>query len=128
MDNNDNKKKYQKQYMAEFRQQHKRVELNFTIKEYRLFEKAAKSEDLAVSQVIKNMATAYHQQNYFVPNELKEKLDTLHFLIRNVANNVNQIAHRSNTLKVMIEENELLMELKKLEDMVTDYTLHGLKK
>lgn len=128
METSDNKKKYQKDYMTEFRQQHKRVELNFTIKDYRAFEKSAKAEGLTVSQTIKNMATAYQQQNYFVPNELKEKLDALHYLIRNVANNINQITHRSHTLKVMVYENDLLMELKKLEDMVTEFTLQGIKK
>ncbi|MBL4888488.1 MAG: hypothetical protein JKX97_00535, partial [Candidatus Lindowbacteria bacterium] len=87
-----------------------------------------KAEGLTVSQTIKNMATAYQQQNYFVPNELKEKLDALHYLIRNVANNINQITHRSHTLKVMVYENDLLMELKKLEDMVTEFTLQGIKK
>ncbi len=114
--------------MAEFRKSHKRVELNFTFAEYREFKTAAQKENLSVSQTVKNMAIAYQQQHYFIPTELKEKLDTLHFLIRNVANNVNQIAHRSNTLKVMVQENELLMELKKLEDMVTEYTLNGLRK
>ena len=128
MEPSDNKKKYQKDYMTEFRQQHKRVELNFTIKDYRAFGKSAKAEGLTVSQTIKNMATAYQQQNYFVPNELKEKLDALHYLIRNVANNINQITHRSHTLKVMVYENDLLMELKKLEDMVTEFTLQGIKK
>jgi len=128
MDSPNNKQNYQKQYMAEFRKSHKRVELNFTLAEYREFKKAAQKEKLTVSQAVKNMAIAYQQQHYFIPTELKEKLDTLHFLIRNVANNINQIAHRSNTLKVMVQENELLMELKKLEDMVTEYTLNGLRK
>ncbi|MBR8842401.1 hypothetical protein CWB96_03840 [Pseudoalteromonas citrea] len=128
MDSPEHKKDYQKQYMAEFRKHHKRVELNFTLAEYRDFKKAAQQEKLTVSQTVKNMAMAYQQQHYFIPAELKEKLDTLHFLIRNVANNINQIAHRSNTLQVMVHENELLMELKKLEDLVTEYTLKGLKK
>lgn len=117
----------QKQYMAEFRSQHKRVELNLTHGQYRDFAKAAKAEGLTVSQTIKNMAIAYREQTYFVPLELKEKLDTLHFLIRNVANNINQITHRSHMLQVMVDEQNLLMELKKLEDLVTQYTLDGLK-
>lgn len=114
--------------MAEFRKNHKRVELNFTLAEYREFKKAAQQEKLTVSQTVKNMATAYQQQHYFIPTELKDKLDTLHFLIRNVANNINQIAHRSNTLRVMVQENELLMELKKLEEIVTEYTSSRLKR
>ena len=43
------------------------------------------------------------------------------FLLRNVANNINQIAHRSNTLKVMVDERELLMQLKKLEDGIASF-------
>lgn len=125
---NTKKTNYQQQYMEEFRRQHKRVELNLTLPQYRAFQKAALAEQLSVSQTIKNMAVAYEQQSYFIPLELKDKLDTLHFLIRNVANNVNQIAHRSHTLQVMVDEHNLLLELKKLEDMVTQFTLAGLKK
>lgn len=124
----DKKTGYQKHYMAEYRQQHKRVELNFALSQYKDFERAAKAEGLTVSQTVKNMATAYLQQRYFIPQELKGQLDTLHFLIRNVANNVNQIAHRSNTLQVMVDENNLLLELKKLEDLVTQFTLNQIQK
>lgn len=125
---NTKKTNYQQQYMEEFRRQHKRVELNLTLPQYRAFQKAALAEQLSVSQTIKNMAIAYEQQSYFIPLELKDKLDILHFLIRNVANNVNQIAHRSHTLQVMVDEHNLLLELKKLENMVTQFTLAGLKK
>lgn len=125
---NTKNKQNQQQYMQEFRRQHKRVELNLSLPQYRAFQKAAFAEQLSVSQTIKNMAIAYEQQCYFIPQELKDQLDTLHFLIRNVANNVNQIAHRSNTLQVMVDEHNLLLELKKLEDMVTQFTLAGIKK
>lgn len=125
---NTKNKQNQQQYMQEFRRQHKRVELNLSLPQYKAFQKAALAEQLSVSQTIKNMAVAYEQQCYFIPLELKDKLDALHFLIRNVANNINQIAHRSNTLQVMVDEHHLLLELKKLEDMVTQFTLAGIKK
>ena len=42
-------------------------------------------------------------------------------LIRNVANNVNQVAHRSNYLQVMVDEHELLSQIQRLETIVTDF-------
>lgn len=68
------------------------------------------------------MAFAYMQQKTFVPSDIGERLDDLRFLIRNVANNVNQIAHNSNLVGKLVDENNFLMEIKKLEDAVFDYT------
>jgi uncharacterized protein Yka (UPF0111/DUF47 family) len=62
------------------------------------------------------------QQKVFVPKEIEEELKELRFLIRNIANNVNQIAHHSNLVEKLVNENEFLMEIKKLEDAVFDYT------
>lgn len=117
-----------KRYIADYRAKHRRVELNFTHREYKAFERVAKAEKLRVSQVVKNMAIAYEQQHYLIPAPLLEKLDTLHQQIRGIANNVNKMALQSHTLGVMVNDNELLGELKKLEDMVTEYTRQGLKR
>jgi hypothetical protein len=58
------------------------------------------------------------------PNQslaLQEELRQTKLLIRNIATNVNQIAHRSNTLRAMVEEQDLLLHLKKLEDTINNY-------
>jgi len=53
-----------------------------------------------------------------VEAELKE----LRFLISNIANNVNQMARHSNTVKQVTDENEVFRTLHELEQLVTDFT------
>lgn len=43
------------------------------------------------------------------------------FLLRNIATNINQISHRSNTLKVLVDEHGLLLQLQKLEEGISAY-------
>tara|TARA_B100001063_G_C16307348_1_gene331257 strand:- start:93 stop:491 length:399 start_codon:yes stop_codon:yes gene_type:complete len=121
------KSEYQKEYLKDYRKDKKRVEFQLPLSEYCEFEKIAVKEGISPNSCIKNMALAYRQQKYMVPREVSDRLDRLSFLVRNIANNVNQVAHRSNTLNAMVEEHDLLMELKKLDDMVKDFTLNKLK-
>ena len=115
-------KKYHKEYKKEYAKTHKNIAVSVTLKEYEDLEKKAKKENVKVTTLTKNMAFAYMQQKTFVPSDIGERLDDLRFLIRNVANNVNQIAHNSNLVGKLVDENNFLMEIKKLEDAVFDYT------
>ena len=73
------------------------------------------------------MALAYMQQKTFVPKKIENELKEFTLLVRSVANNINQIAHHSNTVKHLVDENAFLMEIKRLEDLVKDYTHNQLK-
>lgn len=118
------------------KEKYKFPEVRMTHENYALFKKQAEKESLGVSTVIGNMALAYLQSNRVPTAEEKRKLDSieselqsLSLLIRNIANNVNQVAHRSNTLKVMVEEHDLLGYLKNLDDSVKEsvHKLNGFK-
>ena len=52
---------------------------------------------------------------------IRDELQEIKFLLRNVANNINQIAHYSNRVKHMIDENGLLLEVQKMEQAVYDW-------
>lgn len=123
----DNRKSYQKKYKQEYVKRHKSIMLSVTNIEYRDFEALAKKENTKVSTLVKNMATAYMQQKTFVPANIEQELKELKMLIRNIANNVNQIAHYSNTVHTLVEENEFLTEIRKLEQAVQSYTLGKIK-
>lgn len=121
-------KEYHKQYRADYKKKMKYVNVAVPVSMYEELEKLSEIEKVKVSALIRNMALAYMHQKTFVPKEVESELREFTFLIRNVANNINQIAHHSNIVKHMVDENGLLMEIKKLEDMVKDYTLQQLKK
>jgi hypothetical protein len=120
----DNRKLYNKEYS----QRTNRVSLTFTNAEYEELEKRAKAEGVKPTTLVKNMALAYHQQAPIIPETIKEELQELRFLIRNVANNINQIAHHSNTIQRLADENGLLLEIQKMEKTINDFVLQKLKR
>lgn len=124
----DKRKIYNQQYKAEYSQRMKRVSITFSNSEYSELEKRAKSESVKPATLVKNMALAYHQQVHIMPEPIKEELQELRFLIRNVANNINQIAHHSNTIQRLADENGLLLEIQKMEQIINDFVAQKLKK
>ncbi len=90
------KKEYLKEYGKRRKETHKRVEVKLTQQQYNTFEKVAKKENISVNTLIRNMAMAYKDTRYFMPYELKESIDELNKLIRNIANNLNQMSHSAN--------------------------------
>jgi hypothetical protein len=124
----DKRKLYNQQYKAEYKDRMKRVSVTFSNGEYEELEKRAKKEGVKSATLIKNMAIAYHQQNTIIPEIIADELKELRFLIRNVANNINQIAHHSNTIQMLIDENGLLLEIKKMEETINTFVDKKLKK
>jgi hypothetical protein len=52
---------------------------------------------------------------------LEEEIRELKFLISNIANNVNQMAHHSNRLRKVMDENSVLERLQELDQRVTKF-------
>ncbi len=123
-------KNYHRNYRKVYKDKVKYVNVAIPVSMYEELEKLSEIENVKVSPLIRNMALAYMHQKTFVPKKIENKLKELTLLVRSIANNVNQMAHYSNTVKYMTEREEhgLLMELKRLEDTVKDYTLSQLKK
>jgi Mg2+ and Co2+ transporter CorA len=113
--------------VKKYRQRIRRMEIHFSDGEMKAFEARSKEENVKVGVLIKNMAIAYlRSETLPTPKELEKigaiekELIEISLYIRNIANNVNQIAHRSNTLKVMVDEHEFLMHLKNLDDTLRE--------
>lgn len=114
---------YQKAYWSVYKQKKRRRQprINLTEGEYEIFDKQAKIEKTSVSTLIKNMALAYHQQSFLVPQSHTKKIDEFIYLVRNIANNINQIAHHSNSIKSVVDEGRVFEHLKSLEDEFKDF-------
>jgi hypothetical protein len=67
------------------------------------------------------MAIAYHQSQQIPQEPILKELQELRFLLRNSANNINQIAHHSNTVGRLVDENGFLDEVRKMETTITDF-------
>ena len=104
-----------------------RVAVTLTPAEYSELEKRAKAEGVKPTTLVKNMAIAYHQGQAITPEPILKELQELRFLLRNVANNINQIAHHSNTVGRLVDENGLLGEIQKMEATITGFVSARLK-
>lgn len=120
----EKRSEYQKQYREKYKSRTKRVNLTFSNEEHRVFLHSAKTEGEKLTSHIKKLAISGLTGKSHIPPDLKKELKTLRFAIHNIANNVNQIAHYSNTVHSMTvdDENNLLQYLKQLDDVVQDYT------
>ena len=92
------------------------------LEKWSLFNAVAVKENTKPGVVIRNMALAYLQGNRLPEigerkklESIENELHSLSLLIRNIANNVNQMAHYSNTLNYMVEEQNLLGHLQNLD-------------
>jgi len=113
------RKAYQKVKNAQRKDTHERVELYIPKGEFTSFFRLAKKEDISPNKLILNMAIAYRDQQQLVPKSLKKRLDEHNFLIRNMANNLNQIAHSSNIFHDAEKQN-ILKNLEHLNQAVAD--------
>lgn len=109
------------EYFKNYKEQRKRINLSVSFSDYQKIEYLAQQMQLKPTSYTYQVLQEKLGKNPNLSPEIEKELKELKLLVRNIANNINQIAHRSNTLKVMVEENALLMELKKLEDSVNEY-------
>ena len=72
---------------------------------------------------VKSLLSSYLNNEPFIPHKLEQDLEALSKYIRNIANNVNEMAHYSHQLREMRDEQNLLLELQKLEKAVKSFTI-----
>ena len=114
-------------YNREYQERMHRISVTLTPTEYRELTKRAQAEGVKTTTLLKNMAIAYHQGQVIMPESVQGELQELRFLLRNVANNINQIAHYSNTIRRLADENGLLLEIQKMEKTIYDFVNRKLK-
>jgi len=111
------RREYLKKKNQERKKTHTRFELSIPNSQAQPFKSLAKKEGVSANTLILRFAQAYLDESYIVPKRLKKRLDEHNFLIRNVANNVNQIAHSSNIFNTA-EKQAVLKNLEELNELV----------
>ena len=117
MQNSEQRKAYLQSYQANTH----RVAITLTPSEFAELEKRAKAEGVKPTTLVKNMAIAYHQSQQIPQEPILKELQELRFLLRNSANNINQIAHHSNTVGRLVDENGFLDEVRKMETTINEF-------
>jgi hypothetical protein len=121
------RKAYLKAYLKDYRASVKCVNLVIPLADYRKLERAAKAEGVKPTRLLVEIGIANLDQAVYVPAAVAGEIKQLKFLIRNIANNLNQIAHHTNTIKRAADAGAVFAELKRLERCIDDYTRGRLK-
>lgn len=110
-----------KRYLDDYIDQRKRINISLSADEFSKVSYLADLNNTKPTSFITQLVQHHLNKSPFISSKLQDEIKDMKFLLRNVANNINQIAHRSNTLKVMVDERDLLMELKRLEDGIASF-------
>ncbi len=105
-------------YNRDYQQRTHRVAVTLTPEEYRDLTRQAKAQGVRPTTLAKRRMLAQREASSRPPEIVRDELRELRFLLRNVANNINQIAHHSNMVKHLADENGLLLEIKKMEEAI----------
>jgi non-ribosomal peptide synthetase component E (peptide arylation enzyme) len=100
---------YRKAYRATYRAKHKRPTLTLTQEEYEAFAGFAKQIEKSVPEAIKSLASERLTGAASPASEVAKPLDEAVFLLRNLANNINQIARRLN-LKALQTGEQIILD------------------
>jgi hypothetical protein len=112
---------YKKSYWQDFVKRNKRVYGTLTKDEYRTIKGLADAESRNVWQQIWQESCHYRNQEKLLSQKETTKLDGLYFILRNIANNINQIAKHSNGLRRLVQKNRTLYQLERLETTIGNF-------
>jgi hypothetical protein len=105
-----------------------RVWIYLTDKENKKLEVLSDKQGVKKSTLAKNILIKTIQEGVFIPDSVQKELDKLHYLISNIANNVNQMAWHSNRFRQLLDETPVLIELQKLNTDVREFIKSRLKR
>ena len=108
---------YHKAYKHEYYKLNKSLSVTVSIDDYEALKVRAGEYGMKPITLLRDMAFSVLYDESFVPELVESELKELRFLILNIANNVNQMAHYSNSVRGMIDDKGLLRELRKLEEI-----------
>lgn len=118
---------YLKGYLVDYRVRNRCLNITVPLADYKKLEKAARREGKKPTRLLVELGLMHLDAVLYVPAELKGELAQFQRLVRNVANNLNQIAHHTNTVKQAADKGQVFAWLKQLERHVESYTLGRLK-
>lgn len=120
------RKEYQKKYKEEYKKTKKQISLSLTNEEFLFAKKEADKLKISVNQFLAQNSINYLNKMEGRKDEINElsfRLNKLKDGTQEIAQNINKMAYICNSKKgANFNENDLLIEIKKLSDIVLDYT------
>lgn len=116
----DSKQSYQKAYKSQYNKRHKNVNVGLTLAEYKQLCDASAIQNKKPTTMLRDLAFAQLNETNLQPAEVIQKLNEHNLLIRNIANNLNQIAHHANIFSE-VDKQQVFTHLQQLHEQVADF-------
>ena len=116
-----NSKEYQKAYRVKNHATRKVVSVSLSVDDHRDIARYAKKHRLSVSSLLREATLHQCRKSQLASPEVQNELRELRFLLSNIANNMNQIAHHSNRIRYVIDENAALAHLAELDALIRNF-------
>ena len=118
---------YMKSYRECYKKRAKIVKVTLPIEDFAKLKAAAKTERKKPATLAREYLLTSIDREARIPSGIQAELNAFRYLVRNISNNINQLAHHSNTIKHVADEHGLFRWLKALESHVVEYTSGRLK-
>lgn len=116
-----NSKEYQRDYRAKTKTARKVVSVSMTSDDHRELSRFADTHGMSLSAILREASLQQSRMAQLQSPALASELKELRFLLSNIANNMNQIAHHSNRVKHVIDENGVLERFMELDQAISDF-------
>ena len=116
-----NSKEYQKAYRAKNHATRKVVSVSLSVDDHHDIARYAKKHRLSVSSLLREATLHQCRKSQLASPEVQNELRELRFLLSNIANNMNQMAHHSNRIRYVIDENAALAHLAELDALIRNF-------
>lgn len=116
-----NSKEYQKAYRAKNHAARKVVSVSLSADDHRDIARYAKGQGLSVSALLREATLHQCRGSQLASPGVQDELRQLRFLLSNIANNMNQMAHHSNRLRHVVDENAPLTNLAELDGLIRNF-------
>ena len=116
-----NSKEYQRDYRANNPTKRKVVSVAMSNDDHRDLSRFAQAQDMSMSAILREATLHQYRSSQLQSPAIADELKELRFLLSNVANNMNQIAHHSNRVKHVVDENGVLQRFMELDKLIQDF-------
>lgn len=117
----ENRTEYMREYRAKYKERAKRVSVTLTPSEHGRARRTASAQGKTLAAFLKDSAFSHMDGIRPVPKELADRVDAMLAVLRGIGNNVNQIARHSNTVRAYVDGNELMLNLRLLDDKLRQF-------
>lgn len=116
-----NSKEYQREYRAKTKAARRVVSVSMNAEDHRELSRFAKAQGMSLSAILREASLQQSRMAQLHSPKVADELKELRFLVSNIANNMNQIAHHSNRVRYVMDENAVLERFMELDKLICDF-------